>query len=60
MASYYDERKKKYIVNSPQEGTSKEFPEKPGMMDYFKEGFESNDTKAQLEALRRKRQSKSE
>lgn len=58
MASYYDERKKKYVVNS--ENTSKEFPEKPGMMDYVKESFESDNTKAQLEALRKKRQSRNE
>ena len=57
MASFYDEKKKKYVVNS--DDGRKEFEDKPGFMDYLKEGFQSNDTKAQLEALRKRRQSRS-
>lgn len=49
---YYDDKKKKYIVNK------KEFSDQPSTMDYLKEGLEDNNTKAQLEALRRRRQSR--
>lgn len=51
--AYYDDKKKKYIV--PSAGGSKEFPENPGMMDYAKEGLEDNDTRAQLEVVRKRR-----
>ena len=51
MSAYYDERKRKYIVDK------KEFTESPTTVDYFKEGFQDSNTKAQLEALRKRRQS---
>lgn len=57
MDSYYDEKKKKYVVRA--DGSRQEFPEKPGMMDYVKEAFQPSDTRAQLEALRKRRQSSS-
>jgi len=53
MSGYYDSRKKKYVIDS------KEFPDQPTTMDYVKEGFEDQNTKAQLEALRKRRQSNS-
>ena len=59
MASYFDQKKKKYIVNSDTV-ERKEFPEQPGMMDYVKEAFEDDNTKAQLEALRKRRQSRND
>lgn len=55
MASWFDEKKKKYVV---QEQERKEFPEKPGFMDYLKEGFQDTNTRVQLEALRKRRQSR--
>lgn len=58
MASYYDEKRKKYVVEN--HGVVKEYPEKPGFMDYLKEGFEPAGNKAELEAIRRKRQSRNE
>lgn len=56
--SYYDERKKKYVINSDKKES--EFTDKPGFMDYVKEAFEPANTKAQLEALRKRRQSKND
>ncbi len=34
---------------------NKEFPEKPGVLDYVKEGFESSGVRADLNAIRRRR-----
>lgn len=55
MNSYYDDKKKKYVVQD--KGQSKEFSSDPGVMDYMQEAFEPNDVKAQLEAIRKKRMS---
>lgn len=33
----------------------KTFPEKPGLMDYVKEGFEPTNTRAQLDVVRKRR-----
>jgi hypothetical protein len=52
MPSYYDEKKKKYVVDGQQ------FEEKPTLMDRLKEGFQDQNTKAQLEALRKRRMSR--
>ena len=49
MSAYYDQKKRKYIVDE------KEFPDQPSTIDYVKEGFQDSNTKAQLEALRRRR-----
>lgn len=57
MDSYFDDKKRKYVVRA--DGSKQEFPEKPGMMDYVKEAFQPSDTRAQLEALRKRRQSNS-
>lgn len=57
MDSYFDRKSKKYVVRA--DGSKQEFPEKPGMMDYMKEAFQPSDTRAQLEALRKRRQSSS-
>ena len=54
MSAYYDQKKRKYVVDS------KEFPETPTTIDYVKEGFQDSNTKAQLEALRKRRQTKNE
>jgi hypothetical protein len=51
--AYYDRKKRKYIVDE------KEFPESPGALDYLKEGFQDTNTRVQLEALRKRRQSSS-
>ncbi len=32
------------------------YPEKPGMLDYVKEAFEPNTTRAQLDAVRKRRE----
>lgn len=55
--AYFNDKKRKYIVETEM-GVKKEFPEEPTTFDYLKEGFEDQDTKAQLEALRKRRQSK--
>lgn len=54
MSTYYDEKKKKYVVYG--DSGKKEFPEQPGIMDQIKEGFEDSNTRAQLEAIRRRKQ----
>lgn len=41
----YDERSK----------SIKTFPEKPGFLDYVKEGFQPTDTRADIDAMRRRR-----
>lgn len=43
--------KKEYV---PANG--KLFPAKPGFMDYVKEAFEPDNTRAQLDAMRRRRE----
>ena len=54
MSTYYDEKKKKYNVYG--DSGKQEFPEKPGIMDQIKEGFQDSNTRAQLEAIRRRKQ----
>jgi len=55
MSSYYDDKKKKYVVSASLGAEKKEFPEQPGLMDRLKESFEDNNTRAQLEAIRKRR-----
>jgi hypothetical protein len=56
MASYFDEEKKKYVVSETNDmSKKKEFAQSPTTMDYFKEAFQTNDTRAQLEAIRRRK-----
>lgn len=48
----HDKKKKKeptVMVNG------QEFPEKPGLMDRLKEGFEDHSTRADLDAVRKRR-----
>lgn len=49
-SGYYDRNKKKIVVNG------QEYEPNPGMLDRVKEGFETTDTRAQLEAIRKRRQ----
>lgn len=53
MASYYDSKKKKYVV---QDGVErKEFSGEPSAWDYVKESFQPTTTRAELDALRKRR-----
>jgi len=56
MASYYDKDKKEFVITgSKDRSVIRSFPEVPGILDYAKEGLETNDIRAQLEAIRRRR-----
>lgn len=48
-----DEKKKRKHVTAG----GKVFPAEPGVLDQLKEGFEDANTRAQLEAIRRRRRS---
>lgn len=50
MSAYFDRKKKKYVVSG------KEFEERPSTIDFVKEAFEDSNTKAQLEALRKRKE----
>ncbi len=51
-----DPRSSKYdYVTDGDTKKTQAFPKKPGVMDYFKEAFQTDNTKAQLEAIRNAR-----
>lgn len=58
MADQDDEKKKEKMINFIDDSTKqvKQIPANPGFLDYVKEGFETNDTRAQINAIRRRRE----
>ncbi len=54
MADYQKEEPKDLVRD--ESGKVKAFTQKPGVMDYFKEGFLPDNEKAQLNAIRNRRE----